>query len=253
MTETGNSPHEEQLKVLLHDLTKDTVFAESPFGRDDLETITLLSRLFTDILNKGGFSDLNSLNVVMPGGNFYEVVAVLLAAKIVGIKHTQVTAVEINPDTHASNLSQLNSIYGQHNESKENVNMQVDGGNINLVNGDAADSRYNIFTMPSADAYMVFIGNSQNVLSGANNNMGEVFDNLATIGLADDKKLIFAATATRSIGERDQVAGMFKRAMELGSLQPVDGLDGVPNKYAIPTTTTSTAFSHSYVFVATRN
>jgi|GEM_PF-4106388 len=234
-----------QLDALLHEMrVNHAIFRDTSYGPHYMETITGVSRLFLDLFTRSNFTP-QSLDVVLPGGFFYEVIGALLAAKAAGIEETHITSLEIERSGYEINKDVLKEIFRHPvSESRERIVMrdQDSPATITLQLADAGNPEQKF--VGNSDAAMVFIGNSPTRL-------GYVFANWATWGKEIQKPFLFAATATALQGEVGVIGKLFAQGVERGGLTPVQGMNGTRNPHALQRPIISD-MTHATVFAAVR-
>src|SRR5574342_860764 len=114
--EDANSPSEQNLDALFLSMKQNNldgfVFDGTNFTDEDFEKIESLSKLFHKLLIKSGLSSARYLNVTIPGASSHEIVAVLFAARALGIEQTQITSIETYEPTYEATKSEVAKIFG---------------------------------------------------------------------------------------------------------------------------------------------
>jgi len=211
----------------------------------EISEISHLSMLFLKLFRESGITATQptSLNVVLPGGSYSEIVGAHLAASTLGVPRTNITNINLKL---LSDKDSLKRVFLQEGEETDGaMTMQVGSTNIRLQVGDASLPT-NKEHLPPADATMVFVGNCQV-------GMKDVVANWATFGTETGKPFVLAVTATNEEGERQQVKTMFDQAKERGDLSTVNGMEGTENpfKFNFPGAFGHARITnHDYLFVA---
>jgi len=226
MTETDPA-HGQRLEALLLELKQNKQsFGDIGLGLKDFESVTRMSKFFLQLLTKSGlsFGQTDSLNVVIPGGNFFEIVGALIAARAVGFKQTLITSVENNETAYGFNRSKVFEIFRK-GAPGERTSVDVEGARVNLVFGEAEDLKYKM-AIPNASANMVFIGNSPP-------DFDPIVENWSSLGEGTKIPLLFAITASDYPDEEQGIRRLFDLAKNRGRLTPVLGMEGANNPHAL--------------------
>lgn len=224
--------------------------------REDFAKVSNLSKFFLQLFDasKNDFHP-NSLDVIIPGSSFYEVIGVLLAAKASGITEVNVTCLELDDREafqamHRDKLSEIfqtefegNSatlaLPGQTGESETRARIPL--GKVTMQLTDASSPE--LASLLVSDAAMVFVGNAEET-----DNTRKILTNWATIGRRSGKPLLLAATATHMYKDERLVGDSFREATREGFKMV---FDGITNKHALDRIA-SRNMTHTYVFAAVR-
>ena len=137
MREIPSSVH--YLELLLHEMkTNNPLFSDRTFGAIDLENVGRLSQLFLKLLTKSNLPQ-ESLDIILPGGNYYEIIGMLLATKAYGLSEIQMTSIEKSRIQFDFTRDRMGEFVGQ---QLRGTDIQIIRGRerVSLRLGDAANT-----------------------------------------------------------------------------------------------------------------
>ena len=240
MREIPSSVH--YLELLLHEMkTNNPLFSDRTFGAIDLENVGRLSQLFLKLLTKSNLPQ-ESLDIILPGGNYYEIIGMLLATKAYGLSEIQMTSIEKSRIQFDFTRDRMGEFVGQ---QLRGTDIQIIRGRerVSLRLGDAE----RVEKMPQMDSagIMVFMGNAPAFY------FAPIFSRWATVGKEKEKPFLFVATSLAE--EKRAIKRLLKQAKRQGDLKSLSGMDNVKNPHAFKNISfRGPFFSHAHVFAAVR-